>query len=183
VDTDWASYRFVTDPGIAAEAIERRRGRPPAPHELAALRARFLALLAEESYAEVPGAAALLRALRGRRDIALAIATGAWRQSALLKLARARVPVDGLPMATADDAVSREEILRIAARRAGGPFDRTTSVGDAVWDVAAARVLGARFVGISCDNDPGKLAAAGATRILPDLRDMDRFLEAAGVAK
>lgn len=183
IDTDWASYRFVTDPGIAAEAVERRLGRAPWPAELAALRARYLSLLeAEGPYAEIPGAVALLRRLRGRQDIALAIATGAWRDCALLKLDWAAIPVDGLPMATADDAFAREEILRLAARRAGGRFDRITCVGDAVWDVAAARALGAAFVGISCDGDATKLKAAGAGQVLPDFRDVDRFLDAVGVA-
>jgi phosphoglycolate phosphatase-like HAD superfamily hydrolase len=183
IDTDWASYRFVTDPGIAAEAFERCLGRPPAPHELDAVRARFLALLAaQDGYDEVPGAAALLQRLRLRRDVFLAIATGAWSDSALLKLRRAGIAVDGLPMATGDDASAREEILRLAILRAGRPFDRVTYVGDGVWDVAATRALGIGFVGISCDGDATALRAAGAVHVLPDLRDADRLLAAAGVA-
>jgi phosphoglycolate phosphatase-like HAD superfamily hydrolase len=177
IDTDWSSYRLVTDPGIAVECFERHVGRPPRPEELAALRARYLSLLAEHGpYTEIPGASALLRHLRGQSGAAVAIATGAWHDCALLKLAGAGIAVDGIPMASADDSPARAEILLLAARRAGGAFDRITYVGDGVWDVPAARAAGFEFLGVSGDSDGRRLKAAGATRILPDFRDVDRLL-------
>jgi beta-phosphoglucomutase-like phosphatase (HAD superfamily) len=182
IDTEWGRYRLVTDPGIAAEAFERRHGRAPRADEMVAIRERFLSLLraTEEPVREVPGAAALLRKLRGRADVAAAIATGAWSDSALWKLHRAGIPVDGLVIATGDDAPSREEILRIAMRRAE-PFARATYVGDGPWDVAASRATGIGFVGIACDGGAERLNAAGASTVLPDLRDKDRFLKAVGL--
>jgi phosphoglycolate phosphatase-like HAD superfamily hydrolase len=182
IDTEWGRYRLVTDPGIAAEAFERRHRRAPRAEEMRAIRDRFLSLLraTEEPVREVPGAAALLRNLRARVNVATAIATGAWSDSALWKLRRAGIPVDGLPIATGDDAPSREEILRIAMRRAG-PFDRVTYVGDGPWDVAASRAAGVGFVGVACDGGAERLKAAGASTVLSDLRDTDRFLAAVGL--
>ncbi len=182
VESEWSRYRLVTDPGIAAEAFERRHGRAPRAEEMAAIRSRFLSLLraTEDPVREVPGAAALLRELHGRAGIVTAIATGAWSDSALWKLRRAGIPVDGLAIATGDDAPSREEILRIAMRRAG-PFARATYVGDGPWDVQASRATGVGFVGVACDGGAGRLKAAGASTVLPDLRDVDRFLNAVGL--
>lgn len=182
VDTEWSRYRLVTDPGIAAEAFERRHGRVPGAEEMAALRERFLSLLraTEEPVREVPGAAALLRELRGRADVATAIATGAWSDSAIWKLRRAGIAADGLAIATGDDALSREEILRIAMQRAE-PFGRATYVGDGPWDVAASRAAGVAFVGVACEGGAGRLWAAGASTVLPDLRHTERFLTAAGL--
>jgi phosphoglycolate phosphatase-like HAD superfamily hydrolase len=180
IDTDWTRYRFATDTGIATEAFEHRRGRPPTEGEMAALRDRFLALLraAAEPIREVPGACALLSALRRRRDVAVAIATGCWRASALWKLSAAGIDVEGVAMATADDATSREEILRAAMRRAG-PSVRATYVGDRPWDLNASRVVGAGFVGIAGADDA--LRTAGVTALLPDLRDVRGFLAAVGL--
>jgi phosphoglycolate phosphatase-like HAD superfamily hydrolase len=182
IDTDWSSYRLVTDPGIAVECFERHLGRAPAPGELADLRARYLALLLRHTpYAEIPGAGALLRHLRGRTDTACAIATGAWRDCAVLKLEGAGIPFGGLPLASGDDSPARGEILRLAARRAGNAFDRITYVGDGVWDVPAARAAGFDFLGISCDGDADRLKAAGAAKVLADFRAMDRFLSLVGL--
>ena len=48
---------------------------------------------------EVPGARALLRALREDARFELAIVTGAWRRSAMLKLAAAEIDIAGLVFA------------------------------------------------------------------------------------
>ncbi|HEX5139162.1 MAG TPA: HAD family hydrolase [Planctomycetota bacterium] len=182
VETDWSRYRSATDTGIAAEAFERRHGRRPRAEEMAALRRRFLRLLRSsgEAVREVPGAAALLRALRARPDVAVAVATGCWRASAHWKLRRAGIPVEGVPIATADDAPAREEILRTAMRRAGR-FGRATYVGDRPWDLVASRAAGLAFVGIECDGDGQPLRAAGASVLLPDFRDLPGFLAALGL--
>lgn len=183
IERDWAAYRHVTDAGIAAEAFERSIGRPPDADDLARVRDRFLALLraTREEVFEVPGAAALVRALQGRPGVAVAIATGAWRESAVWKLRRAAVAADGIPMATGDDSPMRDDIIRLAARRAGGPFDRTVYVGDGPWDLAATRRLGIAFVGVAADRDPAVLRSLGAPHVLGDLRDNPAFLSAAGL--
>jgi hypothetical protein len=43
---------------------------------------------------------------------AVSLATGAWQQSAFLKLVTARLRVKGLPAAFADDALSRRDIMQ-----------------------------------------------------------------------
>jgi len=66
------------------------------------------------SFAELPGASIALSRLRRESDWGVAIATGCWRESALLKLRAAKIDIDGIPAAYAEDGLSREEILEAA---------------------------------------------------------------------
>ena len=118
ISTAWETYPRATDPGIAVTLYELHRGRAPLPSELAVFHDLFTerlnAALEINQLVEVPGARALLRALREDARFELAIATGAWRRSAMLKLAAAEIDIAGLVFASADDAVDRGEIVRKA---------------------------------------------------------------------
>ncbi len=186
IDTEWSSYRHPTDVGILSEILERH-GIPESVSVVAAVQTRFLRMLSAaftanpECCREVPGARALVKYLRELPDLQLAIATGAWADSARLKLRHANIPADELPFASSDDSPSREDILRIACERAGAQtgrgFEAVTYVGDAVWDLSAARASGFRFVGISCDGDGSRLRSAGAPVVLADFTDQNLFVQ------
>lgn len=185
IDTDWSTYRHATDAGILEELLERH-GIPESPSGLAAVRHRFLELLSTAVTAdpdccrEVPGARAAIEHLREIPHLQLAIATGAWADSARLKLRHADIPAEQLPFASSDDSPSRERILQIALERAAARsrsrIDVVTYVGDAMWDLSAARSLGFRFVGIACDGDAGRLRSAGAAVVFPGFADRDAFV-------
>jgi len=184
IDTEWSTYRHATDAGILSELLERN-GILESPSVLAAVRHRFLELLSAAVTAdpdccrEVPGARALIEYLRELPHIQLGIATGAWADSARLKLRHADIPAEKLPFASSDDSASRERILQIACERAAARtrtrIDAVTYVGDALWDLSAARSLGFRFVGIACNGDAGRLRSAGAI-VLPGFNDRDGFV-------
>jgi phosphoglycolate phosphatase-like HAD superfamily hydrolase len=188
LDADWAKYPDVTDSAISAALFEACRGAPPGDDELAAVRRRFVGLL-EAEFArdpglcrEVPGAGAVLAGL-ARAGYALALATGGWRESAELKLRRAGLWDAGLPLASANDARSREAILasaraRAAARWGVGSFESVTAVGDAVWDVRAARKFGCPFVGIAAGERAERLRREGARWVFVDYRDPAAFFAA-----
>ncbi len=152
VDTDWARYDHVTDPGIAAQIIHERQGREPSAHELARLQSSFRIRLAEAAdrdgaYAALPGAAGLLAALRARTDWAMALATGGWREAARLKIGRSGLELDDVPAAFGEDGPSRQGIVRAAIARARehagvDDFARIVCIGDGVWDVRTATSLG-----------------------------------------
>jgi phosphoglycolate phosphatase-like HAD superfamily hydrolase len=180
IDTNWLGYRHTTDAGILGEVLERH-GIAETPDLVEAIRRRFLRLLSEaitsdpECCREVPGARTIVELLRRTHDVRLAIATGAWADSAHLKLRRAGIDVERLPFASSDDSPSREEILRIARGRTG-VTGSVTYVGDAPWDVSAARSLGFRFIGIACDGDGSRLISAGASTVVTDFTDTDAFV-------
>ena len=188
VDTDWSTYRNVTDAGVTAEIIERRFGRPTQPSEIQAVRDRFLALIGSalstgrERCQPVPGAAQMLSVLRAHPDFECAVATGAWRASALLKTRCAGLAIEDLPLVTADDSPRREEILERAVERARSTYrlsERADAiyVGDGVWDVRAAQAAGLAFLGVGTGLHAVTLRAAGASNVIEDFTDIDRLLE------
>jgi len=185
IDTDWSTYRHATDAGILSE-LHERQGILKTPLGLATVRRNFLELLSAEITAdpdccrEVPGARALIGYLRELPNLQMAIATGAWADSARLKLRHAGIPVEKLPFASSDDSLSREGILQIAfergAARTQTGIDAVTYVGDALWDLAAARSVGFRFVGIACNGDANRLRSAGAAVVFPGFTDRHAFV-------
>jgi len=187
VDPDWSHYESVTDGGILREIFRSRLGRMPVEEEIARFRTSFIALVTRAVARDpglcrpVPGSAAALADLARDGGWAVALATGGWRASAALKLRAAGHDVTGLPGAFAEDALGRDELLRVALRRAAElhrvRFARTVYVGDGVWDLRAARSVGLGFIGIGSD-PRGHLRAEGAPRILPDFMDLTAFRRA-----
>jgi phosphoglycolate phosphatase-like HAD superfamily hydrolase len=172
IDTDWDSYQHTTDQGIAVEALRRARGREAEAHEIARHRTRFLELLGERLTAlnKVPEAAAFLAQMQAR-DWRVVLCTGAWSDSATLKLIRAGLPT-GLPLASCDDDVAREDILRHGiALAGGGGEDVIVSFGDAPWDVRAAANLKLPFIGIAAGTRAESLRRSGAAEVFDDFRD------------
>lgn len=183
IDTNWSSYKNTTDPGVAMEVFERRYGRSPSSDELNSFRAVFVENLRHQIAGgpnlirETPGAERLLMTLRRDPNFEVSIATGAWREPIALKLAAARLRVEGFSMTSADDAIERERIVSIARSRATSAPSRCISIGDGAWDVAAARNLGLAFLGVGKGDQAARLRAAGAKWIVEDFLDVDPILE------
>lgn len=184
---DWSDTPHVTDSAIARYLWARHRARAAEPHDLAEIQQRFLAILraehtrAPERFVAIAGAAALFPNLR-RAGWHVALATGGWLASATVKLRAAGLVATEFPMACADDAESREDIVRLAWHKAeaqaGIAFHRVVSVGDAPWDVRTARSLGLPFVGIATGVRADRLRTEGAKTIVPDFRDAAAVLSA-----
>ena len=171
LDRNWDAYEHTTDRGIATQAL-REHGREATEHDLSLDRARCFQLLTERmrKLDEIPGAGAFLAALLAR-DWRIALCTGAWGDSALLKLSRAGLPLD-LPLASCDDEISREAILqRGIALVGGGSDDVVVSFGDAPWDVRAANALHLPFIGIASGLRAQELRRSGAAKMVEDYRD------------
>jgi phosphoglycolate phosphatase-like HAD superfamily hydrolase len=183
---DWSGFRHVTDAGIAAEICLRHLGREPRTEEIEGIERRLTALLeialgGKDPVAhQIPGSAEILSLLSSSPEVGVALATGGLRSSAKLKLRRAGLPWQGLPFASSTDAVSREEILRIAALRAAEKYATQlttfTYVGDGLWDVRAAAALGWRFIGIGSGEQAERLRQAGAATVIANYRPAAAFL-------
>jgi len=143
-------YDCVTDSGILTQVLADN-ALPREPDPTGPVRARFVELLRDHiddngPFPEIPGAKSVLRALQGADGHAVAIATGGWGASARLKLETAGFPLNDIPLASADDARDRAEIMRIALARLGASFETITYCGDGPWDRAASERLGWHFV-------------------------------------
>ena len=180
VNTDWTTYRNVTDVGVIEELIERHG----LEQTVQSVQDRFIALLrsdlAETPCREVPGAARMLSVLREHPDFECSVATGSWPESALLKIRSAGLVIEGLPMATCDDSSEREQITQVSIERARYQYHLPTDtpvtlVGDSPWDFEVATKLQLHFVGIGKQ----RLLECGAKHVMEDFTDVDRFLELA----
>lgn len=185
IDTDWSNYPSVTDSAITRQILQEFLGRTPHATETMRIRLRFLRLLEEAAtqdreITEVPSATAALESLKGL-GWSIALATGGWRDSAMLKLSKAGLAVDGLVLASADDAETREQIVQLAITRAAdklgiSSFQKLVYVGDAVWDMQVCKRLGISFVEIGLKSR--ELHEEGASCVLADYLNLTAFIEA-----
>jgi beta-phosphoglucomutase-like phosphatase (HAD superfamily) len=187
ISTDWESYPHTTDSAIALHVFQTKFDRAPQDEEIQKHKTRFLELLQIRSmmnpaqFVEITGAGAMLKRLRRESDWAIAIATGSRRDAVRLKMNAAKITGDDLPIASADDGLSREEILQIAVKMALKvynqlEFEKIVSVGDGVWDVRTAANLEMLFLGIGDKKTAVKLRQAGANIVLKNYADYDLFL-------
>ena len=187
IETDWALYPHATDSGIMQELFIEHFGRGPSQQEIAQMRECFLEQLhqvrteSQSAFAPIDGAADFLAALQCHGWVPV-IATGCWAPSARLKLEAADLPTT-YPLASSEDGVSRETILRkaiVMAQHFYGTheFSRVVSVGDGVWDVKTAQTLSLPFTGVARGPDADRLQELGASHVLPDFVDRARAFEA-----
>jgi len=187
IDTDWAGYENYTDSGIADEIFRQKLGRALSPEEHVKLIDRFLFLLGKsaktspELFGEIPGANKALRLLEKEPDWKKAIATGCWLDSALFKLEKAGIRLKEIPVASADDSMIREKIVRLCRKRARSlyrvrHFRRLVYVGDGIWDVRICARLKIPFLAVADGERRKMLSRAGAAHFLPDFSDYELFL-------
>lgn len=171
-------FAHVSDSGILAQWASEQLNRAPTGDELAAIKREFLRLLEAaaadrpEVFQPLPGADAWLERVNARHPVA--IATGGWGHTARFKLAHSGLARHALPVASADDAVAREDIMRHALDLLGEPITRpgVTYLGDGPWDARAAAALGWAFIGIASGRRAAKLHAAGARSVHENFLDL-----------
>ena len=90
--------------------------------------------------------------MKNNPNVVLAIATGGWEESAKMKLKAAGFDISGVVFSSCSDAMTRSEIMALAAFRAkqdtGVTFDRRVYFGDGEWDKMATNTLGYEFVAV-----------------------------------
>jgi phosphoglycolate phosphatase-like HAD superfamily hydrolase len=179
--------RHVTDLCIVSQHCEKRFGRPITRSEVDLVRNKFVQLLRdalsvrESSICKIAGASEALSRVGAARGFAIAIATGCFVASAEFKLRNAGLFDASVPLVGSDNTLSREEIMRNAARLAaqkhGVEFNDFTYVGDGVWDVKAAHNLGWNFIGIASGQHAEALQQAGAVKIIPHFEPATKFID------
>jgi len=182
IPADWPTFNEVTNSAILATACQRM-GRQVPDREVQDRIANRVANLLEaalesapDRFRAIPGAESIFRVLE-EAGWQVAMATGAWRPSALVKLRGAGVPFDGVPLASSSDHPARAEIIRHAVRGLSnadpGPF---VYIGDGVWDGRASMSLGYSFIGVGSGPRSDQLREVGATAVVSDFSDPELFL-------
>jgi len=169
----WKVHRLIgMSGGLITQAAAHEIGRDLSPEHAEQLQKRhgevYKALLPDRH--PLPGALELLRHLR-EANIKHGIATSGKRQDAQLSLDALDLPADMVVIdRTAVERAKPEPDLFLACQeKLGVPPDQCYVVGDAVWDVLAARRAGMLAVGLlSGGYGEQELAQAGAYRVYPD---------------
>ena len=148
-------YDHVTDSGIIAQLVDDNE-LSPEPSAIDSIQTLFVGGLIEHiqtvgPFPVIHGATQVIDRLSLSTEYSVAIATGGWRKSALLKLESSGFSLDGIPIVSCDDSPSRTEIMRIALAKLGDDFESVTYFGDADWDRRACQILGWDFVPVGSD--------------------------------
>jgi len=182
VDRNWDAYEHVSDRGILEQLLRDARFDGERAELAARVQQRFVELvrayLARQPAAvrEIAGAKVLVDRLLSMPNVRVAVATGGWEPTALLKLRHIGIDAKQLGFASSSDAPARVDIMRLAAQRAmrGAPVTRATYFGDGPWDRRASAALGYDFVAVG--------AAVAHALTYADLSAVDTILAALGLA-
>jgi phosphoglycolate phosphatase len=171
-----------TDTFLLSQAFERH-GLPDTPDAHMQFRAAYVPILRDEIRKPpqgraglMPGIQPLLEALDGRDDLHIALLTGNFEPAAYTKLDHFGIGGYFEWGAFGEESADRNELARVARRRAeeraipNAAVDRAVIIGDTPHDVTCARAIGARVIAVATGNySLDQLARAGADVTLPDL--------------
>lgn len=154
---NFGDYEHVTDTGILSQVFDDN-GLACDEQVVSTIQTDFIARLKNHvrksgPFRMVPGAAAFIEELKLSGSNRVAIATGGWRESAILKLETSGFDVADLPLVSADDSHSRVQIMSIALAKLGAAFESITYFGDAEWDRRACHNLDWNFVAVGPELD------------------------------
>ena len=181
----WRIHRRIgMSGGLFARAVAREVGRELSPEEVEAIQGRHGAIFREllPERRPLPGARELLARLR-ERGIVHGIATSGRRPEIDLSL-------EALGVGDGTVVIDRGRVRRakpepdlfLACQEAlGVEADACYVVGDAVWDLLAARRAGMLSVGLLSGGYGGdELLAAGAFRVYDDAAELHASLDELG---
>jgi len=182
----WRIHRRIgMSGGLFTRAAGRELGRDLDPEEAAAIQARHGELFREflPVRRPLPGSAELLRFLRSAR-IPHGIATSGTRPDIDDSLAALGVDEDTVVIERRDVARAKPEpdLFLACQRRLQVQAVECYVVGDAVWDLLAARRAGMLAVGLlSGGYGEDELGRAGAYLVYRDAAELHRSLDELGV--
>ena len=182
----WRIHRRIgMSGGLFIRGVGREIGRPLSEDEAEAIQRRhgelFRELLPERR--TLPGAAALLAELRDR-GVVHGIATSGRRPEIDASLDALGVGRETVVVERGDVTRAKPEpdLFLTCAERLGVPPDQCYVVGDAVWDLLAARRARMLSVGLlSGGYGEDELIQAGAFRVYRDAEELQVSLDELGV--
>jgi len=182
----WRIHRRIgMSGGLFARAVARELGRPLSQDETAALQRRhgelFDQMLPERR--PLPGAVELLAHLR-EAGIVHGVATSGARPQIDTSLEALGIGPDTVVIERGDVARAKPEpdLFLACAERLGASPTECYVIGDAVWDLLAARRANMLGIGLlSGGYGEDELARAGAYRVYRDPAELDDSLDELGV--
>jgi HAD superfamily hydrolase (TIGR01509 family) len=182
----WKIHRRIgMSGGLFTRAVARELGRELTAEETQALQRRHGELYAEllPERRPLPGAVELLADLR-ERDVVHGIATSGRRPDIDASLAALGVGEETVVVARGDVRRAKPEpdLFLECARRLEAAADDCYVIGDAVWDLLAARRARMLSIGLlSGGYGDDELTRAGAYRVYRDTAELHASLDELGV--
>ncbi len=182
----WKIHRRIgMSGGLFTRAVARELGRDIPPDEVEKLQKRHSELFIEMLPARrpLPGAVELLRYLR-ENGVIHGIATSGRRPDIDKSLESLEVPPETVVMerGNVQRAKPEPDLFLACQERLGVRIDECYVIGDAVWDLLAARRADMLSVGLlSGGYGEDELFRAGAFRIYRDAAELLRSLDELGV--
>ncbi len=184
----WRVHRKIgMSGGLFTRAVAREIGRELDPAQAHALQDRhgqiFRDLLPEPR--PLPGAVELLARLQAL-GVPFGIATSGRRPEINVSLAQLRIPEHTVVIERGDVMRAKPEpdLFLACQERLGVDVRDCFVVGDAVWDLLAARRAGMLSVGVLTGGyGEEELIRAGAYRVYRDARELDESLDELGVLR
>lgn len=184
----WRVHRKIgMSGGLFTRAVAREIGRELDPAQAHALQDRhgriFRDLLPEPR--PLPGAVELLARLQAL-GVPFGIATSGRRPEINVSLAQLRIPDHTVVIERGDVMRAKPEpdLFLACQERLGVDVRDCFVVGDAVWDLLAARRAGMLSVGVLTGGyGEEELIRAGAYRVYRDARELDESLDELGVLR
>jgi HAD superfamily hydrolase (TIGR01549 family) len=182
----WRIHRRIgMSGGLFTRAVARELGRPLSESEVAEIQRRhgelFRELMPERR--PLPGAVALLAHLRDAK-VPFGIATSGRRPEIDASLEALGVGDDVVVVERGDVLRAKPEpdLFLACQERMGVAIRNVTVVGDAVWDLLAARRAGMLSVGLLTGGyGEDELGRAGAFRVYRDPAELDASLDELGI--
>ncbi len=182
----WELLQNVTDWGITEEIILTNWNRLPNAVEYQKMKQLLVQKLkaAKEStpslFQEVKGASSFFNHLKAQPNYAIGIGTGAWEESALVKLDAIGIDPSDIPFSNSNYFKTRAQITQHAIEQAkekhNTNFEKIIYFGDGEWDFKTCKQLGIPFIGIDILND-GKLKKLGAKTVFQNFEAMEDLLQ------
>lgn len=183
-EIDWTDFPNATDWGLTMGIIKQKYNIELSSNELRKVEKNFIEHLQEESskhadrFKEIPGSVKFINTLI-KLGFPVAIATGAWKQSAHLKLNKVNLDYKNIPLGTSTFHYSREEItneaIRLAKEKYNINFKNFLYLGDGTWDYETTKKMGIPLLGVDYHKN-GKLEKLGVKNIISDYTDVDQVM-------
>ena len=182
----WRIHRKIgMSGGLFANMLLRETGIEASPELLQQLRAGHAAAYRTraDKVRPLPGATELLKTLTANH-IPWAIATSGRMETAGPIIDGLGVDMTGIPVVTRDQVKNAKpdpDLFLAAAARLGAQIEHAVVVGDAIWDMLAARRCRALGVGLlSGGYGEDELIRGGAARVYEDPADLLKHLDEVG---
>ncbi len=182
----WRIHRRIgMSGGLFTRMVGRELGRELSPSEVHTLQARHGELFAQllPLRPPLPGAVELLRFLRSNK-IVFGIATSGIRPEINASLQVLEITDDVVVIERGNVARAKPEpdLFLACQQRLGVRIDDCYVVGDAIWDILAARRAGMLSIGLLTGGyGEDELSRAGAFRVYRDTLELHHSLDELGV--